>query len=139
MFPQIAAYFITTLSATILLVGVLISNGGQIPAERAGAFQSSIEAAVFERQVARWLGRISTPSKGAISEVWLAEDYDRLRLANEAGDRDGETVARKALERRIRAKLEAQAAALLQAQISNKSVPLLRSMASSGTMRPKKP
>ena len=38
-----------------------------------------------------------------------------------------------------RAKLEAQAAALLQAQISNKSVPLLPAMASSGTARPKKP
>ena len=38
-----------------------------------------------------------------------------------------------------RAKLEAQAAALLQAQISNKSVPLLSAMASSGTIRPKKP
>ena len=42
-------------------------------------------------------------------DVWLAidakfptEDYDRLILASEAGDRDLESAARKALERRIR-------------------------------------
>jgi len=38
-----------------------------------------------------------------------------------------------------RAKLEAQAAALLQAQISNKSVPLLAAVASGGTTRSKIP
>jgi hypothetical protein len=44
-----------------------------------------------------------------ISEVWLpidakfpTEDYDRLLLASEAGDREEEMAARKALERRIR-------------------------------------
>jgi integrase len=38
-----------------------------------------------------------------------------------------------------RAKLEAQAAPLLQAQISNKSVPLLPAVASGGAIKPKKP
>lgn len=52
---------------------------------------------------------VRMPVKGAISDVWLAidakfptEDYDRLLSANEAGDRDAEILARKALDRRIR-------------------------------------
>jgi DNA recombination protein RmuC len=38
----------------------------------------------------------------AIDAKFPAEDYDRLLLAAEAGDRDQENAARKALERRIR-------------------------------------
>jgi DNA recombination protein RmuC len=52
---------------------------------------------------------VRMPLKDAISDVWLpidakfpTEDYDRLLLAIEAGDRDDETAARKALQRRIR-------------------------------------
>jgi DNA recombination protein RmuC len=49
------------------------------------------------------------PLRYADDDTWLAidakfptEDYDRMLLASEAGDRDLETAARKALERRIR-------------------------------------
>jgi DNA recombination protein RmuC len=49
------------------------------------------------------------PLQHAEAEIWLAidakfptEDYDRMLLASEAGDRDQENAARKALERRIR-------------------------------------
>jgi DNA recombination protein RmuC len=49
------------------------------------------------------------PLRHADDDTWLAidakfptEDYDRMLSASEAGDRDQETAARKALERRIR-------------------------------------
>ena len=49
------------------------------------------------------------PLRGSSDDVWLAidakfptEDYDRLRLASEAGSSDEEAAARRALERRIR-------------------------------------
>ncbi|HEX2151866.1 MAG TPA: DNA recombination protein RmuC [Stellaceae bacterium] len=49
------------------------------------------------------------PLRHADDDTWLAidakfptEDYDRMILASEAGDRDQESAARKALERRIR-------------------------------------
>lgn len=49
------------------------------------------------------------PLKGAETDVWLpidakfpTEDYDRLLLAGEAGDREAELSARKAVDRRIR-------------------------------------
>jgi DNA recombination protein RmuC len=49
------------------------------------------------------------PLRHADDDTWLAidakfptEDYDRMLLASEAGDRDQEVAARKALERRIR-------------------------------------
>ena len=49
------------------------------------------------------------PVKDAASEIWLAidakfptEDYDRLLLASEAGEREEEIAARRALDRRIR-------------------------------------
>lgn len=52
---------------------------------------------------------VRMPRRGPSEDVWLAidskfptEDYDRLLLASESGDRDQETAARKALERRIR-------------------------------------
>jgi len=52
---------------------------------------------------------VRMPRRGPSDDVWLAidskfptEDYDRLLLASESGDRDQETVARKALDRKIR-------------------------------------
>ena len=59
------------------------------------------------------------PSRGG-EEVWLpidakfpTEDYDRLLLANEAGDRDSELLARGQLERRIRVEAASIAAKYL--------------------------
>ena len=62
---------------------------------------------------------LRVPSRGG-EEVWLpidakfpTEDYDRLLLANEAGDRDAELVARGQLERRIRTEAASIAAKYL--------------------------
>lgn len=59
------------------------------------------------------------PSRGGV-ELWLpidakfpTEDYDRLLIAAETGDRDGEVLARKGLERRIRTEAASIAAKYL--------------------------
>jgi DNA recombination protein RmuC len=73
----------------------------------AGAYESNLRIGDAGGEVVEFALRM--PVKVASSEVWLAidakfptEDYDRLLLASEAGERDQETAARKALERRIR-------------------------------------
>jgi DNA recombination protein RmuC len=73
----------------------------------AGAYEANLRIGVTGAEVVEFALRM--PVKGASSEVWLAidakfpmEDYDRLLLASEAGEREEEVVARKALERRIR-------------------------------------
>lgn len=72
----------------------------------AGAYEPNLRIAETG-EVVEFAVRI--PAKGERGERWLAidakfptEDYERLLLASEANDRDQETVARKALERRIR-------------------------------------
>ena len=70
-----------------------------------GAYETNLR--IGEAQIVEFALRM--PLRHAEAEVWLAidakfptEDYDRMILASEAGDRDQENAARKALERRIR-------------------------------------
>jgi len=71
-----------------------------------GAYETNLRIAE-SGEVVEFAVRI--PGKGTAADRWLAidakfptEDYERLVLAAEANDRDQETAARKALERRIR-------------------------------------
>jgi DNA recombination protein RmuC len=73
----------------------------------AGAYEANLRIGDAGTEVVEFALRM--PVKDASSEVWLpidakfpTEDYDRLLLACEAGDREEEMAARKALERRIR-------------------------------------
>ena len=73
----------------------------------AGAYEANLRIGDASAEVVEFALRM--PVKDASSEVWLAidakfptEDYDRLLLASEAGEREAETAARKALERRMR-------------------------------------
>ena len=70
-----------------------------------GAYETNLR--IGEAQFVEFALRM--PLRQAEDEVWLAidakvptEDYDRMLSASEAGDRDQENAARKALERRIR-------------------------------------
>lgn len=70
-----------------------------------GAYATNLR--IGEAQIVEFALRM--PLRHAEAEIWLAidakfptEDYDRMILASEAGDRDQENAARKALERRIR-------------------------------------
>jgi DNA recombination protein RmuC len=72
-----------------------------------GAYETNLRIGDATGETVEFAVRM--PVKGAISDVWLpidakfpTEDYSRLLSASEAGDRDAEIVARKALERRIR-------------------------------------
>jgi DNA recombination protein RmuC len=72
-----------------------------------GAYEANLRIGDAGAEIVEFALRM--PVKGTSSEVWLAidakfpmEDYDRLLLATEAGEREQETAARKALERRIR-------------------------------------
>jgi DNA recombination protein RmuC len=71
-----------------------------------GAYEKNLRIAGEGAHVVEFALRM--PVRHA-DDVWLAidakfpaEDYDRMILASEAGDRDQENAARKALERRIR-------------------------------------
>jgi DNA recombination protein RmuC len=71
-----------------------------------GAYETNLRLGA-EGQVVEFALRM--PLRHAEAEVWLAidakfptEDYDRMLAAGEAGDREQENAARKALERRIR-------------------------------------
>lgn len=73
----------------------------------AGAYQCNLRIGDDSGETVEFALRM--PLKGGEADVWLSidakfptEDYDRLLLAGEAGDRDEEMAARKALERRIR-------------------------------------
>jgi DNA recombination protein RmuC len=70
-----------------------------------GAYETNLR--IGEAQIVEFALRM--PVRHADDHVWLAidakfptEDYDRMLLASEAGDREQENAARKALERRIR-------------------------------------
>jgi DNA recombination protein RmuC len=70
-----------------------------------GAYETNLR--IGEAQIVEFALRM--PLRQAEDHVWLAidakfptEDYDRMILASEAGERDQENAARKALERRIR-------------------------------------
>ena len=73
----------------------------------AGAYEANLRIGAAGAEVVEFALRM--PMKDASSEVWLAidakfptEDYDRLLLASEAGEREDEAAARRALDRRIR-------------------------------------
>ncbi|MGD9615116.1 MAG: DNA recombination protein RmuC [Alphaproteobacteria bacterium] len=70
-----------------------------------GAYEANLR--IGDAQIVEFALRM--PLRNADDDTWLAidakfptEDYDRMLSASEAGDRDQETAARKALERRIR-------------------------------------
>jgi DNA recombination protein RmuC len=72
-----------------------------------GAYETNLRIGHEAGQVVEFALRM--PLRRSGGDIWLAidakfptEDYDRLLLAAEAGDREQEIAARKALERRIR-------------------------------------
>jgi DNA recombination protein RmuC len=72
-----------------------------------GAYETNFRIGNEGAQVVEFALRM--PVRQADDDIWLAidakfptEDYDRMILASEAGDRDLENAARKGLERRIR-------------------------------------
>jgi DNA recombination protein RmuC len=72
-----------------------------------GSYETNLRIGDVTGEVVEFALRMPRP--GATDDKWLAidakfpaEDYDRMVLAGEAGDRDQENAARKALERRIR-------------------------------------
>jgi DNA recombination protein RmuC len=69
----------------------------------AGAYETNVRVNDDSGEIVEFALRMPHRDKWlAIDAKFPAEDYDRLVLAAEAGDRDQEAAARKALERRIR-------------------------------------
>ncbi len=73
----------------------------------AGSYETNFRIGDESAEVVEFAVRM--PRKGSAEDLWLAidakfptEDYDRLLLASESGDRDQEKASRRALERRIR-------------------------------------
>jgi DNA recombination protein RmuC len=73
----------------------------------AGSYETNFRIGDEGAEVVEYAVRM--PRRGPSDDMWLAidakfptEDYDRLLLASESGDRDQEMASRKALERRIR-------------------------------------